>query len=236
MSERLFFGTPKGGPADPPSAQGYLQAASGGVLFLAEVDKLAPDLLARILGVGAEGASRSPATDVSFCFGTESDLEPWSSRSTDGAELYQRLTRRVLTLPPLRDRREDIPWLADLAVEEGSPRVALEADVVEACLLRQWSGNVRELMNEVRRMVQVARSESRESVRADLLAPDLDATQEVPGVTRRRPITLEQVQRALREAPSVTGAAQMLRIHRSHLYRLIRRFGIQLHEYPSLGH
>jgi DNA-binding NtrC family response regulator len=236
MAERLFFGMPKGGPADPQAAQGYLQAASGGVLFLAEVDKLPPDLLARVLGIGAEVPSPAAAPDITYCFGTETDLEPWSSRSVDGADLFQRLTRRVVSLPPLRERREDIPWLADLALEEGTPRIALEADVIEACLLRHWSGNVRELMNEVRRMVQVARSESRDSVRADLLAPDLDTPREGSGVSRRRPVTQEQVQRALREAPSVSGAAQMLRIHRSHLYRLIRRFGIQLDDYPSLGH
>ncbi|HEY4011768.1 MAG TPA: sigma 54-interacting transcriptional regulator [Polyangiaceae bacterium] len=236
MAERLFFGAPKGGPGEPPAAQGYLQAASGGVLFLAEVDKLAPDLLARVLGVGVERAARSAAPDVSFCFGAESGLDAWSSRSAGGANLFQRLTRCVVALPPLRDRREDIPWLAELALEEGTPRVALEADVIEACLLRQWSGNVRELLNEVRRMVQVARSESRDSVRADLLGPDLDTPRDASGLSRRRPITRERVQRALREAPSVSGAAQMLQIHRSHLYRLIRRFGIRLDDYPSLGH
>jgi transcriptional regulator of acetoin/glycerol metabolism len=235
LAERLFFGTVKGSSPDAPvESKGYVHAAEGGVLLLDEVGELEPELQAKLLGLletrqtPASGASLPRPVDLTLCFATDGDLASLVASGRFRDDLWRRMNRSAVTLPPLRQRPEEIPWLAELALEGHAPELALEADLVEACVLREWRGNVRELVSEIRRIARVARSESRSTIRSDLLAPDPDAGRE-----SRPRVTAEQVERALREAPSVSGAAQMLHIHRSHLYRLIRQFGIDLHAVSS---
>jgi transcriptional regulator of acetoin/glycerol metabolism len=229
-AERLFFGTARGALAGASAeARGYVHAAEGGVLLLHEVGELDRAFQAKLLRLvetrRAPGFGASPGRDVDLtvCFAAERALEPSVAAGTFDGDLLARISRSAVALPPLRERREEIPWLAELALEAMGPDLALGADLVEACVLRDWRGNTRELLAEIRRMARLARAQSRTTLRSDLLAPDPNDARD-----GRPPVTAEQVERALREAPSVSGAAQMLHIHRSHLYRLIRQFGIDL--------
>jgi transcriptional regulator of acetoin/glycerol metabolism len=136
----------------------------------------------------------------------------------------------MVRLPPLRERREEIPWLAQLAAERTAPGLELKAGLVEACMVRPWPGNVRELMGAIRSAARGARGRSLSAIAPDLLAADAGCARDAEDPLPRRhdPLTAEEVARALRESPNVVAAARRLHVHRSHLYRLIRQFGIEL--------
>src|SRR5262249_18274790 len=85
-------------------------------------------------------------------------------------DLYFRLGRPVVALPPLRDRPEEVAWHVERAVRAVGPDLALHASLVEACLLRHWPGNVRDLLAEVRTAAIEAASDGRPSVEAKHLS------------------------------------------------------------------
>jgi len=242
IAERLLFGTVKGAYSGASAeAQGYMRAAQGGVLFLDEFGDLeleVQDKLLRVLEtkeVIAVGASRGQVVDVGFCLATNRDLRAAVAAGTFRSDLYYRVSQCEVDLPPLRERREEIPWIAQLAVERGEPEVGLAADLVEECMLRPWPGNVRELLAEVQRVARVSRVQGHRTIHADLLSAragelpaNLAATAPSEPAPERAPVTADDVMRALREAGSVSAAAKVLRVHRSHLYRLVHQFGIDV--------
>jgi transcriptional regulator of acetoin/glycerol metabolism len=242
IAERLLFGTVKGAYSGASAeAHGYVRSAEGGVLFLDEFGELDLEVQAKLLRVIETkeilpvGASRGRRIDVSLCLATNRDLRAAVSGGKFRSDLYYRVTQSEVALPPLRERREEIPWLMQLAVESEAPGLEMDAELVEACMLRPWPGNVRELLGEIRRIAGVARSRST-SLRSKLLASHAGYPVEGEAnssVVSRTPVTAEAVQQALREATSVAAAAQSLRIHRSHLYRLIRQFGIDMRTVAS---
>ena len=238
IAERLLFGTLKGAYSGASAeALGYVQSADGGVLFLDELGELALEVQAKLLRVIETkevlpvGASRARRVDAAFCLATNRDLRDAISRGEFRKDLYYRMTGCEVALPPLRERREEIPWLMQLAAASEAPGLELEAELVEACMLRPWPGNVRELLGELRRVARVAGADS---TRIPLrLLPSqaghaVASEQSRPPPGRRPPVTAQAVERALREARSVSAAARLLGVHRSHLYRLIRQFGIDV--------
>jgi DNA-binding NtrC family response regulator len=243
LAERLLFGNVKGAYSGASAeAQGYVQAAEGGVLFLDEFGELDLEVQGKLLRVLETketlpvGASQSRRVDTRFCLATNRDLRVAMANGAFRSDLYYRVAQSVVALAPLRERREEIPWLAQLAVEQTGSGLALGADLVEACLLRPWPGNVRELLGEVRRIARVAQSRASTTIPSDLLAPHAGHAPEEAAHRPRTPVTSEQIRRALREASSVSAAARSLGIHRSHLYRLLRDLGIEPDVESSSGH
>jgi DNA-binding NtrC family response regulator len=243
IAERLLLGAVRGAYSGASSdAQGYVRAAEGGVLFLDEFGELELEVQAKFLRVIETkeilpvGASRIRVADTSFCLATNRDLRTALANGKMRSDLYYRVTRNAIVLAPLRERREEIPWLAQMAVESSAPELKIEADLVEACMLRPWPGNVRELLSEVRRAALAGRAQSCRTIRSDLLGPHAGDTAGPPPKALRGPLTATQIERALREAPNVTTAAQQLGIHRTHLYRLIRQHGIERRRSSSSEH
>jgi DNA-binding NtrC family response regulator len=242
IAERLLFGTVKGAYSGASSdALGYVRSADGGVLFLDEFGELDLEVQAKLLRVIETkeavpvGASRGQRVNVAFCLGTNRNLRSAVSAGKFRDDLYYRVTQSTVRLPPLRERREEVPWLIRMAAEAEAGGVEIEADLVEACMVLPWPGNVRELLGEMRRLARLAKTQST-SLRASLMSPDAgravervadgdDAVQE-PASPVRTPVTAPAIEKALREAKTVSDAARSLGIHRSHLYRLIRQFGI----------
>jgi DNA-binding NtrC family response regulator len=155
LAERLLFGTMRGAYSGAVAdAQGYLQAARGGTLFLDEVAELDLSVQAKLLRaletreVLPLGGTRPQTIDLGLCAATLRDLREAVVAGSFREDLYYRIGRPEMRLPPLRERPEEIPYLITEKLRAAG-RVA-EPSLVETCLLRPWPGNVRELHAEVR--------------------------------------------------------------------------------------
>lgn len=165
LAERLLFGSRRGAFSGADhDAEGYLQAASGGTLFLDEVGDLDLVIQAKLLRaietkeVLPLGASRPQCIQVHVCSATNKSLVAQVAAGTFRDDLYYRIGRPQVTIPPLRDRIEEIPWLIELAVRPLTPKMTAHSSLVEACLLLPWPGNVRELLLEIASAAQAAQS------------------------------------------------------------------------------
>ena len=175
LAERLLFGTRKGAYSGADrDADGYLAAADGGTLFLDEVAELDLDVqakLLRVLETGellALGAARPRAVQLRVVAATLRDLRGAVAAGRFRDDLYYRIGRPEVRLPPLRERLEEIPWLvAEAIASRGLPA---HPSLIEACLLRPWPGNIRELIAEAARAAHAALEGHRPAVRAE----DLD--------------------------------------------------------------
>ncbi|KYF80260.1 Fis family transcriptional regulator [Sorangium cellulosum] len=249
LAERLLFGARKGAySGSAADAEGYVQAAQGGVLFLDEVAELDLGVQAKLLRaleareVLPLGASRPIPVDFALVSATHKDLRAQVVAGKLREDLFFRIAQPAVRVPRLHERPEEIPWIVDAtlrsagaAVERGAesasasaPPVA-HASLIEACLLRAWPGNVRELLREVRQAGLSAREAGRAAVEASDLAPSagLDITE----VARRTPAPVEMrrvaIEMALRrEQGNVSRAARSLGMHRNQLRRWLVRHGL----------
>jgi transcriptional regulator with PAS, ATPase and Fis domain len=169
LAERLLFGTVRGAYTGAVTdAQGHLQAACGGTLFLDEIAELDLSVQAKLLRaletreVVPLGGTRPQPIDLGLCAATLRDLREAVRQGRFREDLYYRIGRPEVRLPPLRARPEEIPYLI---VEElqAAGRVA-DPSLVAACLLRPWPGNIRELRAEVRAAAARASAEGSEVV------------------------------------------------------------------------
>jgi DNA-binding NtrC family response regulator len=232
--ESELFGHARGaftGAAGP--RRGLFEEAHHGTLFLDEIGDVGPALQARLLRALQEGevrpvGSNEPVTvDVRVVAATNKDLAAAVKEGRFREDLYYRLAVVSIRIPPLRERREDIPLLADhFAAKHGRAEGGVITPAARALLVEYpWPGNVRELENVVARALALNRSGV--VVPEDL--PDalrgLPAGLASPG-TRERP-TLAEIQR--RYAATVlaevdgnkTRAAEILGIDRKTLYRIL---------------
>ncbi len=228
-ADGAFTGARRGG------ARGRFEQANGGVLFLDEIGDMPADLqpyLLRVLEENAvwrlgEAAPRRIAVRVIAA--TNRPLAQEVAAGRFRADLYHRLNVAGLTLPPLRERRDDIPLLVRhllRGIAGPSPEVAPEIapDVMEAFLRHDWPGNVRELRNCLQRMVLLATGPVLD---VDLLPPAL-REQALPGgappASAIRTVERQMVLAAVRrEGGNLSRAARSLGIARTTLYRHIRR-------------
>src|SRR6478736_635924 len=144
--------------------KGKFALADGGSIFLDEIGTMAPPLQSKLLRVLQErefeplGSERSHKVDVRVIAATNRDLRQMVSAGQFQEDLYYRLNVIPIHMPPLRERREDIPLLVDHFVRKHAQRAGkridgLEPGVLEALLAADWPGNVRELENTVERAV-----------------------------------------------------------------------------------
>jgi anaerobic nitric oxide reductase transcription regulator len=235
---------------------GKFEVADGGTLLLDEVGELPlllqPKLLRALQSgeIQRVGSDRVHRVDVRVVAATNRDLEGEVARGRFRADLYHRLAVFPLRVPPLRERREDVPLLAAHFADAARRRlglgpVRLSAPVRERLAAADWPGNVRELENVVSRAVLRASAGrergapvvvERRHVDVDgaaPVAPSADEPAEAP-VERGRPLAerLRDYQRRLvREALERNGgrwaaAARELGMHRSNLHHLARRLGL----------
>jgi DNA-binding NtrC family response regulator len=222
--------------------RGLFEEARGGTLFLDEIGEMSKALQVRLLRalelgeVRPVGSARATTVDARVIAATHRDLERAVSEGSFREDLFYRLHVFVIRVPPLRERREDIPLLAAhfLAgfAARGRGAAALTSAAVAALATHDWPGNVRELENTLERLVAEARG-------GTIDVPDL------PPVFRERPAALEEPlfsglpslqeleKRYLRHVlAEVRGnrsrAAEVLGIDRRTLYRMAERFGIEL--------
>ncbi|HMF60920.1 MAG TPA: sigma 54-interacting transcriptional regulator [Vicinamibacterales bacterium] len=235
-----------GAVADQP---GVLRTAVGGTLFLDEVGDLPLDVQPKLLRfleqgeVMPVGDTRPQRVDVRVVAATNVDLE---SRVSDGKfreDLFYRLSVIHMHVPPLRERREEIPHLSTFFLREacerlGKPGVRLSADTLDLFDTFPWPGNVRQLRNEVQRAVAMAPP-------AGLVTPELLSAAfgtrglrvDTSSPSRHRQPTLaaavekierEMIQAALQRASgNISESARLLGLTRRGLYLKMERLGVE---------
>jgi DNA-binding NtrC family response regulator len=239
LLESELFGHAKGAfTGADRSRRGLFAEADGGTLFLDEIGELPLALQAKLLRVLQEeevravGDTKPRRVDVRVIAATARDLETEVAAGRFREDLFYRLDVLRVNVPPLRERREDIPLLVDHFLGRsqesiGKPVRAIDDDALERLVAYDWPGNVRELENVLERAVILARTDR---VGLADLPPNLTAP---PGERRGpgRDLSLRRARRALeariiREALEATGgnrthAAKLLGIsHRALLYKL----------------
>jgi transcriptional regulator with GAF, ATPase, and Fis domain len=179
VAERLLFGARKGAFSGADrDVDGYLVAADGGTLFLDEIGELELAVQAKLLRVLETrevlplGASKPRTIELRLVAATLRDLRADVAAGRFRDDLYYRVGRPEIRLPALRQRLEDISWIAARELNRATPELAIHSTLIEACLLRPWPGNVRELIGEVRRAAFGARDNGKKLVRGE----DLDAS------------------------------------------------------------
>ncbi len=238
LVESELFGHEKGAFTGATQLKrGLVEAAEGGTLFLDEIGELPLAVQAQLLTFldsktfRRVGGTRTLQSDVRLLAATNVDLKKASERGTFRRDLYYRLSVVPIEVPPLRDRREDIPTLAKaLAAELGkrvssTRRVALNRKVLAALEKYDWPGNVRELRNALERAIILARGGALD---VDHLPAELRGA--TPGSSSQK---LEDVERAhiLRVLEACednrTRAAEVLGISRSTMKRKLAEYGIR---------
>jgi transcriptional regulator with GAF, ATPase, and Fis domain len=173
LLESELFGHTRGAFTGAHRAKkGLLEQADGGTLLLDEIGDMSPEMQKKLLRVLQEGEFRAVGSDqrvkvdVRVIAASHQNLEQMVQEGRFREDLYYRVAVLEIDLPPLRERREDIPLLAEAllaraARDAGRPVPVLPREVVAALVAHDWPGNVRELENEMRRLVVLAGDEVR---------------------------------------------------------------------------
>ncbi len=233
--------------------QGLIRAAAGGTLFLDEVGDLPLDIQPRLLRfleqgeIMPVGETRPIAVDVRVLAATNADLEQRVAEGKFREDLYYRLSVIRIHVPPLRERREEIPHLSTFFLREASERLAkpdvhLSSATLDLFARYWWPGNVRQLRNEVQRAV--AMSPPGGTIEPEQLSPELSAVGTGPsadlGIGAATPAPLadslaeaiEQVERDYisrtlqRTSGNVAATARALGLTRRGLYLKMNRLGL----------
>ncbi len=235
--ESELFGHVKGAFTDAKADRvGRFELADGGTLFLDEIANIAPAQQAKLLRVLESGeferlgSSKTRRVDVRLLSASNSDLSKEVSTGRFREDLFFRLNTIEIRLPPLRDRREDIPLLAMHFLRQYAQRyrknlAGFDSAAFQVLLEHPWPGNVRELDHAVERAMLMAQGSS-------IRASDLALRVGRESTARLEDMSLEEVECFLikktltRFDGNVSHAAGALGLSRSALYRRIQRYGI----------
>jgi DNA-binding NtrC family response regulator len=241
LSEGVFeselFGHVKGAFTDAKTDRvGRFELADGGTLFLDEIANVPLNLQAKLLRVletgelERVGSSKTRRVDVRVLSATNADITQEVQAGRFREDLLFRLNTIEIHLPPLRERREDLPLLANYFLRQFSLRyrkrlTGFEAAAMQTLLEYAWPGNVRELEHAVERAVLMAQSET-------VRSSDLGLRTGREGVARVDEMSLEEVECLLvkkamaRHEGNVSAAADALGLTRSALYRRLKKYGL----------
>ncbi len=243
LLESELFGHVKGSfTGAVKDKEGLLVAAAGGTFFLDEIGETAPQTQVKLLRAIQErevipvGSTQSVPIDVRILAATNRDLEEEIRAGRFRSDLYYRLNVIALHLPPLRDRREDIPLLAQHFLEKmtrkGAELRGLSEDAMAALAAYDWPGNVRELENALERAWVLSKGSE---IGVDALPSRVTNPPKVSLVAEEAPPnpTMEVIERAYiqwvlsSEGGNKSRAAEVLGIDPSTLYRKINRYGLE---------
>jgi two-component system response regulator AtoC len=245
LLESELFGHARGAFTGADRAQrGLFIEADGGTVFLDEIGELPPSLQVKLLRVLQEeevrplGEAKSRQIDVRVVAATARDLEQEVASGGFREDLFYRLNVLRIHVPPLRERRRDIPLLADHFLAHssatlGRPIEGMTDDALERLVAFHWPGNVRELENVIERAVILARGSQigLSELPANVVSPEVVPGEVAPGDLSlrrsRKALEADLIRRALQATEgNRTHAARLLEIsHRSLLYKL-KEYGI----------
>jgi DNA-binding NtrC family response regulator len=226
--------------------EGVFQTANGGTLFLDEISEIPLALQVKFLRAVQEkevtplGANRPIKVDVRIIAASNRNLEEEVKKGTFRDDLFYRLNVVPIHLPPLRERREDIPlliehFIATFSTEYNVEPKKLVPEALEKLVSYSWPGNIRELQNVIERMF--ALSQSREITLTDLPGPIADFEERPVNFQEFAELpTLETMEKSLITAAlrksqgNKNEAARLLAIDRQRLYRKIEKYGLEQRE------
>jgi len=252
LADSQLFGHKRGSFTGAVSDQpGLVRSAAGGTLFLDEIGDLALDVQPKLLRflehqeILPIGETRPQRVDVRVLGATNADLEQRVAEGKFREDLYYRLSVIRIHVPPLRERREEIPLLSTYFLREaserlGKPDIHLSSEALEVFAQYWWPGNVRQLKNEIQRAV--ALSSPGGTIEAGHLSPEITATR-LPGTSIGHPpavrgdahlaTAVEQVERDMiqaaldRSGGNISETARKLGLTRRGLYLKLRRLGLE---------
>jgi transcriptional regulator with GAF, ATPase, and Fis domain len=256
LSEGYLFGYRRGAFTGAVNdSQGVIRTAAGGTLFLDEIGDLPLDVQPKILRFLQEGEiqplgeQRPSKVDVRIIAATNTDLEEMVAQGRFREDLYYRLNVIRLRVPPLRERRSEIPTIVNYYINHYSAKfgrkdIQIQPQAVDLLMVNDWPGNVRQLCNEVQRIV--ARSEDGTVITPEQLSPELKRTSapalpsssvsaiaSMPGATNLTLAdALEEVERRMisealrRHGGNISRAARELGLTRRGLYLKLDRYDL----------
>ena len=250
LIESELFGHEKGSFTGATNQRiGKFEQADGSSIFLDEIGDMSLQAQAKVLRALEEGkiervgGNNLIAVDVRVIAATNKNLIDEIKKGTFREDLYHRLNVIPLHLPPLRDRREDIPALVKAFVEDTCARNGISAKTIseqalETLVTMEWSGNIRELRNVAERLVIMSKGSVIDG--ADLEALSLSSPDEIGGILHTSSSFQEFKDKA--EAAflkhqlklhhwNVSKTAEVLGMERSHLYTKIKKYGLERDEH-----
>jgi transcriptional regulator with GAF, ATPase, and Fis domain len=222
--------------------RGQLEMANGGTIFLDEMGEISPALQAKLLRVLQErdfmrvGGTRTIPLDIRILAATNKNLQKATKDGTFREDLYYRLNVVSITMPALRDHREDIPLLASYFAAKYAEKcnrriLGISPDARTILTQYDWPGNIREMENAIERAVVLGSS-------GMILPEDLPETlHETPAQSMRSSTYHEAVRQLKRQLiltameqsdGKFTEAARLLGVHANYLHRLIRNLDLRL--------
>ena len=238
VAESELFGHVKGAFTDAKTDRvGCFELADGGTLFLDEIANMAAKLQAKLLRVlqtgefQRVGSSRTMRADVRILAATNADIRAEIAAGRFREDLLYRLNTVEIQLPPLRDRREDIPRLAahflgDYAARYRKSVSGFDDVATSAMQAHGWPGNVRELQHAVERAVLMSRSGLITSEDLGLRGMQPGSAADLSGMTMDDAEKYIIQQALARNGGNVVQAAESLGMSRSALYRRIQHYGL----------
>ncbi len=237
LMESELFGHEKGAFTSAVQMKnGLVEVADQGTLFLDEIGEMPAALQAKLLRFldsgefRRVGGNRTLKSDVRVIAATNKDLTGLIKTKDFREDLYYRLNVFTIDIPPLRDRREDIPELAEAFLRKYATKLAKPVPALSLAALRAleaytWPGNVRELENVIERAVILA---ERDTISPkELSLASADAGEDAPQPQTLEEMEKEHILRVLREADgNQSRASQVLGIDRKTLYHKIKKYGI----------
>jgi DNA-binding NtrC family response regulator len=245
LIESELFGHEKGSFTGATSQRiGKFELADGGTLFLDEIGDMSPKAQAKVLRAIEEGkiervgGNKQISVDVRLIAATNKQLPEMIKQGTFREDLYHRLNVIPIPVPPLRERREDIPMLAEAFAEEicaryGTARKTFSVEALNKLKSMSWSGNVRELRNTIERLVIMTPSAT---IGPEQIEPGIGKVQNESGELLDMGGTFQDfkdraeaafIKKLLVENNwNVSHAAQALDIQRSHLYNKMKKYGL----------
>jgi Nif-specific regulatory protein len=243
LLESELFGHEKGAfTGAVAQKKGKLEVADGGTLFLDEVGEMPQLLQAKLLRVLQErefervGGTRTLKVDIRLIAATNKDLEEAIRQGSFRQDLYYRLNVVALSMPPLRERREDISLLASYFVQKYSDKcnrrvTGISSEARARLTSYDWPGNVRELENAIERAVVLGTTEV--ILPEDL--PEAALETDIPvmgGVAKYHEAVAEAKKQLILKAVEQAGgnyteAAKLLGVHPNYLHRLIRNMNLR---------
>jgi formate hydrogenlyase transcriptional activator len=242
LFESELFGHEKGSFTGAYTQKvGRLEMADRGTLFLDEIGDMPLEIQPKLLRALQErtfervGSARTKSVDVRLVAATNRDLEEMMAERQFRSDLYYRLNVFPIRIPPLRERREDIPLLVQYFTQKYARRMGKRIETVPAATMQKlvnwhWPGNVRELQNMIERGLILSRGSVLEIPLMELKQSPTQSFNDNIGVSTLSAFEREHILRALRDSRWVVGgpagAAARLGLNRSTLNARMRKLGI----------